>query len=65
MYSYFRDRILAEIQITVVEMLRQILTFLDLQLAKMLKGHVKSKAANVLTEAAVAGFLGENVLLSC
>jgi NADPH-dependent 2,4-dienoyl-CoA reductase/sulfur reductase-like enzyme len=29
-------------------------------LARLLDGHVKSKAANVLTDAAVAGFLGEN-----
>jgi NADPH-dependent 2,4-dienoyl-CoA reductase/sulfur reductase-like enzyme/rhodanese-related sulfurtransferase len=51
---------LAGIDITVVEMLPQILTFLDWQLAKLLEGHVKSKAANVLTDVAVAGFLGEN-----
>ena len=50
---------LAGIQITVVEMLPQILTFLDWQLAKLLEGHVKTKAANVLTDVAVAGFLGE------
>lgn len=51
---------LAGIEITVVEMLPQILTFLDWQLAKLLEGHVKSKAANVLTDVAVAGFLGED-----
>jgi NADPH-dependent 2,4-dienoyl-CoA reductase/sulfur reductase-like enzyme/rhodanese-related sulfurtransferase len=50
---------LAGIEITVVEMLPQILTFLDWQLAKLLEGHVKSKAANVLTDVAVAGLLGE------
>jgi NADPH-dependent 2,4-dienoyl-CoA reductase/sulfur reductase-like enzyme/rhodanese-related sulfurtransferase len=50
---------LAGIKITVVEMLPQILTFLDWQLAKLLEAHVKSKAADVLTDVAVAGFLGE------
>jgi NADPH-dependent 2,4-dienoyl-CoA reductase/sulfur reductase-like enzyme/rhodanese-related sulfurtransferase len=38
---------LAGIQITVVEMLPQILTFLDWQLAKLLENHVKSKAAKL------------------
>jgi NADPH-dependent 2,4-dienoyl-CoA reductase/sulfur reductase-like enzyme/rhodanese-related sulfurtransferase len=55
---------LAGIEMTVVEMLPQILTFLDWQLARLLEAHVTSKAANVLTEVAVAGFLGENGTLT-
>jgi NADPH-dependent 2,4-dienoyl-CoA reductase/sulfur reductase-like enzyme/rhodanese-related sulfurtransferase len=49
---------LAGIRITVVEMLPQILTFLDWQLAKLLEGHVRSKAADVITDVSVAAFLG-------
>jgi NADPH-dependent 2,4-dienoyl-CoA reductase/sulfur reductase-like enzyme/rhodanese-related sulfurtransferase len=51
---------LAGIKITVVEMLPQILTFLDWQLAKLLEGHVRSKAADVITDVSVAAFLGSN-----
>lgn len=51
---------LAGIEITVVEMLPQILTFLDWELAKLVENHVKSKQANVITENGVAEFLGEN-----
>lgn len=49
---------LAGIQITVIEMLPQILMFMDPQLAKILQNHIKSKAANVITNNAVAEFLG-------
>lgn len=51
---------LAGIHITVVEMLPQILTFLDWELAKLLENHMKQKNAHVITENPVSAFLGEN-----
>ncbi|MDD4998838.1 MAG: FAD-dependent oxidoreductase, partial [Syntrophales bacterium] len=51
---------LAGIEITVVELLPQLLMFLDWELAKLVKNHVKSKGANVITENGIAAFLGEN-----
>jgi NADPH-dependent 2,4-dienoyl-CoA reductase/sulfur reductase-like enzyme/rhodanese-related sulfurtransferase len=51
---------LAGIEITVIELLPQLLTFLDLELAKLVENHVKSKGANVITENGIAAFLGEN-----
>ncbi len=51
---------LAGIKITVVEMLPQILMFLDWQLAKVLENHVKAHAADVITDNAVAAFLGDD-----
>ncbi len=51
---------LSGIDITVIEMLPQILMFLDWELAKVLENHVRSKAANVLTDVKLAGFLGQN-----
>jgi NADPH-dependent 2,4-dienoyl-CoA reductase/sulfur reductase-like enzyme/rhodanese-related sulfurtransferase len=51
---------LAGIQITIVEMLPQILMFLDWQLAKILENHVKTHAADVITDNAVAAFLGDD-----
>jgi NADPH-dependent 2,4-dienoyl-CoA reductase/sulfur reductase-like enzyme/rhodanese-related sulfurtransferase len=50
---------LAGIKITVVEMLPQILMFLDWQLAKILENHVKAHAADVITDNAVAAFLSD------
>jgi len=50
---------LAGIKITVVEMLPQILMFLDWQLAKILENHVKTHAADVITDNAVSAFLGD------
>ena len=50
---------LAGIKITVVEMLPQILMFLDWQLAKILENHVKTHAADVITDNAVAAFLSD------
>jgi len=50
---------LAGIKITVVEMLPQILMFLDWQFAKILENHVKAHAADVITNNAVAAFLGD------
>lgn len=51
---------LAGIEITVVELLPQLLTFLDWELAKLVENHVRSKGANVITNNGVAEFLGEN-----
>ncbi len=51
---------LAGIEITVVEMLPQLLTFLDWEMAKLVENHVRSKKANVITENGIAEFLGEN-----
>jgi len=51
---------LAGIEITVIELLPQLLTFLDLELAKLVENHVRSKGANVITDNGIAAFLGEN-----
>ena len=51
---------LAGVEITVIELLPQLLTFLDWELAKLVENHVKSKGANVITDNGVAGFLGED-----
>jgi len=50
---------LAGIEVTVVEMLPQILTFLDLDLAMLMENHVRAKGANVIVGNGVAEFLGE------
>ncbi|MEZ4600808.1 MAG: FAD-dependent oxidoreductase [Syntrophotaleaceae bacterium] len=55
---------LSGIDITVVEMLPQILMFLDWELAKVLENHVRSKAANVLTDVGVTEFIGQDGKLS-
>lgn len=51
---------LAGMEITVIELLPQLLTFLDWELAKLVENHVRSKSANVITDNGVAEFLGEN-----
>ena len=51
---------LAGIEITVIELLPQLLTFLDRELAKLVENHVRSKGANVITDNGIAEFLGEN-----
>jgi NADPH-dependent 2,4-dienoyl-CoA reductase/sulfur reductase-like enzyme len=51
---------LAGIEITVIELLPQLLTFLDWELAKLVENHVKSKGANVITDNGIAAFLGED-----
>lgn len=51
---------LAGIEITVVELLPQLLMFLDWELAKLIENHVKGKGANVITDNGIAAFLGEN-----
>ncbi|MBN1382937.1 MAG: FAD-dependent oxidoreductase [Deltaproteobacteria bacterium] len=55
---------LAGIEITVIELLPQLLTFLDWELAKLVENHVKSKGANVITDNGIAEFLGENGILT-
>jgi NADPH-dependent 2,4-dienoyl-CoA reductase/sulfur reductase-like enzyme/rhodanese-related sulfurtransferase len=55
---------LAGIEITVIELLPQLLTFLDWELAKLVENHVKSKGANVITNNGIAEFLGENAKLT-
>ncbi|MGD9555759.1 MAG: FAD-dependent oxidoreductase [Mangrovibacterium sp.] len=50
---------LAGIEITIIELLPQLLTFLDKQMAKLVERYVQTKA-NVILENGVAAFLGEN-----
>ena len=50
----------AGIAITVVELLPQLLTFLDWEMAKLVENHVKTQAANVITGNGIAEFLGTN-----
>lgn len=50
---------LAGIEITIVELLPQLLTFLDYNMAKLVENYVKSKT-NVVTGNGVAKFIGEN-----
>ena len=51
---------LAGIEVTVIELLSQILPFLDWELAKLVENHVRSKGAVVVTDNGIAEFLGEN-----
>ncbi len=51
---------LAGIEITVVELLPQLLTFLDWEMARLVEGHLRSKSVNVFTGNGLAAFLGEN-----
>ena len=51
---------LAGIEITIVELLPQLLTFLDWEMAKLVENYVKSRNANVITQNGLAAFLGEN-----
>lgn len=51
---------LAGMEITIVELLPQLLTFLDWEMAKLVENHVKSRNANVITQNGLAAFLGEN-----
>ena len=48
------------INVNVVEMLSQLLTFLDWEVAKLVEKHVMSKGITVHTENGVAEFLGED-----
>jgi len=51
---------LAGIHITVIELLPQLLSYLDWEIAKLVENHVKSRSANVITQNGVVKFLGEN-----
>lgn len=51
---------LAGIELTVIEMLPQLLTFLDWELAKLVENHVRAKGSNVITDNGLAEFLGSN-----
>ncbi len=51
---------LADIEITIIELVPQLLTFLDWELAKLVENHVRSKGANVITDNGVAAFLGKD-----
>ena len=51
---------LAGVEVTVVEMLDQILAFLDWEIAKHAENHIRSKGSEVVTETGVSEFLGEN-----
>ncbi len=51
---------LAGIDITVIELLPQLLTFLDWELAKLVENHVRSKSANVITDNGIIEFLGKD-----
>lgn len=48
------------IQVTVVEAVDQVLTFLDWDLAKLVENHIKAKGAKVITGVGVKEFVGEN-----
>jgi NADPH-dependent 2,4-dienoyl-CoA reductase/sulfur reductase-like enzyme/rhodanese-related sulfurtransferase len=50
---------LAGIDITVIELLPQLLTFLDWEMAELVENHVRSKGVNVITGNGLAAFLGE------
>ncbi|MBN2349177.1 MAG: FAD-dependent oxidoreductase [Bacteroidales bacterium] len=50
---------LAGIEITIIEMLPQLLNFLDYELAKLVENYIKTKA-NIITGSGVAKFIGEN-----
>ncbi len=50
---------LSGIELTMVELLPQLLTFLDWKMAKLVQNYLKTKA-NVITKNGVAEFIGEN-----
>jgi NADPH-dependent 2,4-dienoyl-CoA reductase/sulfur reductase-like enzyme/rhodanese-related sulfurtransferase len=51
---------LAGIEITVIELLPQLLTFLDWELAKLVENHIRGKGVNVITGNGISAFLGDN-----
>jgi len=51
---------LAGIEITIVEMLPQLLAFLDQELAQLVGNHMRARGVNVITGNGIAAFLGEN-----
>ncbi len=52
------------IQVTVVELLPQILMFLDWDLAKTIENHMKSNGVRIITGNGIAAYLGEGESLS-
>lgn len=54
----------SDIQVTVIEMLDQVLTFLDWDLAKLVENHMNLKGVEVLTGKGVNEFIGKNGKLS-
>jgi NADPH-dependent 2,4-dienoyl-CoA reductase/sulfur reductase-like enzyme/rhodanese-related sulfurtransferase len=55
---------LAGMEITVVEILPQLLTFLDPEMAKLVENHIKAKGVNAITGNGVAEFLGRDGILT-
>lgn len=55
---------LAGIDITVIELAPQLLTFLDWEMAEVVENHVRAKGANVITGNGVASFLGKDGALT-
>lgn len=55
---------LAGLELTVIEMLPQLLTFLDFDIAKLIENHVRSKGVNVITGNGIAAFLGSDGVLT-
>lgn len=51
---------LAGVQITVVEMLDQVLSFLDWEMAKLVENHIREKGSDVITGTAVSEFIGQD-----
>jgi len=51
---------LSGFSITVVEMLPQLLPFLDLEMARLVENHMKAKGVTILTKTGVTECLGEN-----
>ena len=52
------------IQVTVVEAVDQVLTFLDWDLAKLVENHIRAKGAQVMTGKGVSEFVGEGDTLT-
>lgn len=55
---------LAGIDITVVDMMPQILTFLDWEMAKLIENHMHASGAHIVTENPVSEFLGADGILT-
>jgi len=51
---------LAGIEVTIIELLPQLLMFLDWELAKIVENHIRSNSVNIITSNGVSAFLGEN-----
>lgn len=55
---------LAGIEVTVIEMMDQILTFLDPEMAKLVENHLRTKNVNVITGNGVSEFIGTDGTIS-